>query len=408
MIIGFDASRAFSKNRTGTENYSYQLLLNLAKIDHKNSYKVFIRGRLAGLQGLPLQKFPPNFKFIPISLPRLWTQVGLSKQTFFNKLGVLFIPSHTLPLVRKPGLKTVVTVHDLGAEYLPKMHQLKQKLYLKFMTRHQLKSATHLIAVSEATKNDLIKKVKLSPKKISVIYEGYNKNLFHPVQNNILYDTLKQFDLSNQQYFLFIGTIQPRKNIERLIQAYAQYLKNYSAGGGKRGALSSARNEARTSRWPSGQDPLHQEQDTEPLLVLVGSKGWLSKEIYELPKKLGIEGKVKFLGYVPDEQLPALYCGTKAFLFPSLFEGFGLPVLEAMAVGCPVLTSNLSSLPEVAGKAALKVNPYSVGEISKGISSLTTNHELTDKLTKLGFDQVKKFSWEKCAKETLGVLEKLG
>ena len=166
MIIGFDASRAFLKDRSGTENYSFQLLKALAKIDHKNIYKVYLRS-----QGRTLRGWPSNFQFSIINFKFLWTQGGLALQTFKDKLDVLFVPAHTLPIIRKPGLKTVVTVHDLGSEYLPQMHQIKQRLYLSFMQKMQLKGVNKIIAVSKATKADLIKSgVKES--KIKVIYEG--------------------------------------------------------------------------------------------------------------------------------------------------------------------------------------------------------------------------------------------
>jgi len=409
MNIGIDGSRAFTDKKTGTENYSYQLLKHLAQIDHTNTYYIFVRSQGQALQGVsqefpisrggdergpvewpqrlkgartsngvssrqdPAETWPSNFHFITIPFPRFWTQVGLAKETFFGpKLDVLFVPSHTLPLIRKPGLKTVITVHDLGAEYLPATHQLKQRLYLKLMTNYQLKSATHLIAVSEATKNDLMNKVDIKPEKISVIYEGYNKKLYKPVKGQKLLQTLNRDNLKPQEYFLFIGTIQPRKNLKRLIEAYALFSQGQAL--------------------------------RKPKLVLVGNKGWLADEIYALPKKLGIEQHVKFLGYVPDEDLPALYSGAIAFLFPSLFEGFGLPILEAMACGCPVLTSNTSSMPEVAGDGAILVNPYSIEQISQNIS-LLLSQKLRSELTRKGFRQVKSFSWEECARQTLNILQ---
>src|SRR3990167_6682608 len=182
MIIGIDGSRAFLKDKTGTENYSYQLLKALAKleqssfsskIDSKNQYIVYLR-----TQGDALRGWSGNFKFVELKWPRLWTQVGLARQTFKDKLDILFIPAHTSPLIHRPGLKTVVTVHDLGAEYLPNMHQLKQRLYLKMVTRYQLKNASYLIAVSKATKKHLTEKVGIESKKIKVVYEGVNRELF--------------------------------------------------------------------------------------------------------------------------------------------------------------------------------------------------------------------------------------
>lgn len=348
MVIGFDGSRAFIAKRTGTEEYSFQLLKALAKIDYKNKYIVYLRPLSV------ITDWPSNFIFKTVKWPRLWTQGGLAIQTFKDPLDVLFVPAHTLPIIRRVGLKTVVTVHDLGSEYLPQLHQFKQQLYLKYVTRYQLNSATKLIAVSKATKEDLIKKAGINPEKISVVYEGYDKKLFKPATSD------------RGEYFLFVGTVQPRKNIGRLIAAFSKVSNK---------------------------------------LVIVGSKGWLSDEIYQLPKKLGIEDRVKFLGYVPDEKLPALYAGAIALVSPSLYEGFGLPILEAQACGCPVITSNTSSMPEVAGKGAILVDPYNVEAIAHAMIRVKESRSQRVKMIKAGWKNVKRFSWEKCARETLAVLQ---
>lgn len=380
MIIGFDASRAFNIYRTGTENYSYQLLKSLAKIDRHNQYLVYLR---PGTQSLAFQGWPKNFSFKTINWVKLWTQGGLAAQTFLDPLDVLFIPAHALPIIHKPGLKTVVTVHDLGSEYLPQAHQLKQRLYLSFMQSVQLQGATRIIAVSQATKDDLISKVGMELKRIKVVYEGVDKEFFKQVKDDALISTLKRYDIEKEKYFLFVGTVQPRKNLERIIIAFSRQLSVI-----------------RQKNKKSGDRRLK----TDDYLVIVGQKGWLSGEIYELPKKLGIEDKVKFLGYVPTSDMPALYSGAKALLFPSLFEGFGLPILEAQACGCPVLASNTSSIPEVAGKGAILVDPYSIDDIVKGMLKIQ-NSEFRIKLIKAGRKNTNRFSWEKCARETLGVLE---
>lgn len=375
MVFGLDGSRAFVSGRTGTENYSYQLLKALAKIDKKNQYIVYLRS----VNSLN-QLWPDNFQFKIIKWPRLWTQAGLAIQTFQDKPDVLFVPAHTLPVIRKPSLKTVVTVHDLGSEYLPSMHQIKQRLYLGFMQRIQLKSADKIIAVSEATKKDLVEKLGIGEEKITVIYEGYDKERFkmqksksfsNCLRQSKINQTIKKYNLMYHNYFLFVGTVQPRKNLERLIIAF--------------------------SRLPL-------RGPTAIRLVIVGQKGWMSEQIYALPKKLGIGERVKFLGYVPENDLPALYSGALALTFPSLFEGFGLPILEAQACGCPVLTSNVSSTPEVAGKEAIYVDPYSVDDIVEGMGRLQVTG-YRQQVIKSGFENIKRFSWEKCAKETLEVLE---
>lgn len=375
MIIGFDGSRAFLKERTGTENYSYQLLKHLAKIDIENHYLVYIRPGVY----VDLKEWPSNFQFSILNFQFLWTQVGLSLQTFKDNLDLLFVPSHTLPLFRKPGLKTVTTVHDLGVEYLPKMHQLKQRLYLDFITRFQLKTATKLIAVSEATKNDLVNKIGIDSNRVVVIYEGVDRKFFKPVKDDRLRDVLRQYDLEPKRYFLFVGTIQPRKNIKRLIEAFKKC-----------------------------------ESSLKMKLVLVGSKGWLSDDIYKLPKKLGIEDRVRFLGRVEDKFLPSLYSGAIALVFPSLYEGFGLPILEAFACQCPVLTSNISSTSEVARNAAILVNPYRTEEITDAMIKVTNDLPagrqgdiLRNSLIEKGSRRVEKFGWERCARETLELFNKL-
>lgn len=371
MIIGIDGSRAFIRQRTGTENYSYQLILHLAKIDKKNLYKIYIKQDTKKF--IDPNLFPSNFHFIPINFKRLWTQAGLAIKTFTDPLDILFIPSHTLPLIKHPRLKTVVTVHDLGAEYLPHLHQLKQRIYLKAMTHYQLHQATHIIAVSKATKSDLIKKVALSPSAITTIYEGIDTTFFKPKSFKESQKILQKYSLQPNSYFFFVGTIQPRKNLANLIRGYANFLTTTNA--------------------------------SKVQLVLGGGKGWLSEDIYLLPKQLGIEDKVKFIGRVDDQDLPSLYSHALALTYPSLFEGFGLPILEAYSCHCPVLTSNCSSMPEVAGNAAILVDPLDVNQISQGLQQLFTDKRLIENNIKKGIKQLKKFSWEKSAKQTLSLLE---
>ncbi len=419
MVIGFDGSRSFIENKTGTENYAYQLLRHLARIDRKNQYIIYLRPgnvvedwqeselavqRISEPDNPPIRQsanplnygWPENFRFKMLKFPRLWTQIGLAKQTFTDPLDVLFVPSHTLPLIRKPGLKTVMTVHDLGAEYLPGMHQLRQRLYLGLMTKIQLKTAAKLIAVSQATKDDLIAKIGVNPKSITVVYEGVNNIQEDNERNNMIYkdkemlikdaEKLSQsidkiIKLYHNNYFLFVGTIQPRKNLERLIKAYAAFLN------------------VKTN------PPIRQSANPLPKLILAGGKGWLSDDLFSLPQKLGIERHVIFTGRVSDAELGALYKNALGFTFPSLFEGFGLPVLEAFAAQIPVVTSNNSSLPEVAGEAALLVNPYKTEEIIDALIKMYNEKDLRSELVKKGEQQLKKFSWQKCAEETLKVLE---
>lgn len=370
MKIGFDASRAFHGEATGTENYSQQLLHEMLSIDTENEYYVYIRIPREKIK----YKFSQNAKVVFINQPYLWTQWGLAKQTFKDPLDVLFVPSHTLPLIRKPGLKTVMTVHDLGAEYLPASHQLKQQLYLKFITRYQLQTASHLIAVSKSTKNDLLKKTGVKEANISVIYEGVNLSDDLPSEV-VIHKTLRKFELSRHKYFLYVGTIQPRKNLIRLIEAFSLFLIENKAG----------------------------ENDMK--LVIAGKPGWDYQDVISLPKQLGIADKVVFTGRVDDSQLKSLYISALALTYPSLFEGFGLPILEAYFFGLPVITSNTSSMPEVAGKGAILVNPEEVNGIMRAMQELYLDSDKRHELVRHGKEQLKKFSWSEAARQTIKVLE---
>lgn len=368
-LIGIDGSEAFTKNRTGVENYAYEIIKHLSLIDKKNRYIIYLDPRVNTVEG----EWPKNFQFKKLNYKIAWTQIGLGLQTFKDHLDLLFIPSHTLPVIKRSSLKSIVTVHDLGAEYLPSLHQLKQRLYLSFMTNHQLKNATKIIAVSNATKKDIIKKVGIKSERINIVYEGFNTNLKRQTFDTERY-VLKHLDIEKKRFFLFVGTVQPRKNLINLIKAYNQFSKN---------------------------------KIYIPKLVIAGAKGWLSDEIYALPTKLGIEEKVKFLGRVDNRTLSALYSSALALTYPSLFEGFGLPILEAFNFKLPVITSNTSSMPEVAGDAAVLVNPNSVEDIARALENIEKNKKLRDILVEKGKLQVKKFSWRKAAQETLAIFEKV-
>jgi len=404
MTIGFDASRAFVEGRTGTENYSYQLLKALAKIDTENHYLIYLRE--SQKSKVKSQNWPENFKFVTINMPRLWTQVGLSFRTWIDPLDVLFVPSHTLPLMKKPGLKTVLTVHDLGAEYLPGFHQLKQVLYLKLMTYYQLKTATKIIAVSAATKEDIIRKVGVPEKNIEVVHEGVGeefKRQNSKGKNDVVNDIVKRYDLEREKYFLFVGTIQPRKNLVRLITAFSNFLSKTDSANKQ---VLSSKYQVVGDRKNANTRLLNTQYIIPNIkLVLVGQKGWKSEEIYKLPEQLGIEDRVVFTGRIPDEDLVGLYNGAMALTYPSLFEGFGLPILEAMACGCPVITSNISSMPEVAGNSAILVDPYNIQEIAGAMNKITLDDTLRSSMIKKGIVRAGQFGWEKAAREMLEILK---
>ncbi len=301
--------------------------------------------------------------------PRLWTHLRLSWEMARHSPDLLFVPAHVLPIVHPR--RSVVTIHDLGYLYYPEAHRLLDRLYLDLSTRYNARAATHLIADSSATQRDLIEHYSIEPDKITVIYPGYDEATFQPVRDEEAIQAVKARYHIAGDYILFVGTLQPRKNLTRLIQALSNL-----------------------------QSPISNLQ-----LVVTGKKGWLYDQIFRQVESLGLEGRVIFTDYVPGGDLPALLSGARLFVFPSLYEGFGLPVLEAMACGTPIVCSNASSLPEVAGNAALLIDPLDVEGLAAAMERVLDNEELQTELIERGFEQARKFSWERCARETLDVLE---
>jgi glycosyltransferase involved in cell wall biosynthesis len=388
MIIGFDASRAFVAQRTGTENYSFQLLKQLLVLDKKNVYKVYLRlplgidsSRDSVKQWLAqIQESLPktqNYHLIVIRNKHLWTQAGLAWEIWQRPPNVLFIPAHTLPFIRKGSIKTVVTIHDLGFEYLPQYHQFPQRLWLNRTTEYAVKNADRLISVSEATKEDLIRKLHANAEKISVIYEGMGLSVDPASLSTQSVDYAKNKFSIPSPYVIFVGTIQPRKNLVRLIQAFALLISRESIA----------------EQYPSLR------------LVLIGRKGWLYSGIYSEPARLGIADRVMFLGHVPDADTAALVKGALCFAFPSLFEGFGIPILDSQAYGTPVVTSHIKPMTEVGGGACEYVDQLSVESIAHGIEHILLDRKYADALRLRGFKNITRFSWVKAARESLAVIE---
>ena len=365
MIIGIDASRIDETGGTGTNNYSNNLIRALVDFDRENRYVLYFRD--------PPKNYHvrnANVSTKIIGAPIFWTQFRLALECLLRVPDVLFVPAHTIPVIRRPSLKTIVTIHDLGAEFLEAYHKFPQKTYLNWSTEYVAKHATHIIAVSKSTKKDLVSTLKVPSNRITVVYEGVDHSFFYKRNNKEIRSVLLKYGLK-EKYFLYVGTIQPRKNLSRLIESFAKV----------------------------------SAPDVD--LVLSGNPGWLYDEIYKAPKKFKVDANVKFLGFADQEDLPALYSGCIAFVMPSLYEGFGLPILEAMACGAPVLTSKSSSMPEVSGGHALLVKPHNVNEIAYKLSRLLKEKDLRWKLAAAGEEWVKKFTWEKTAEETIRVFEKV-
>lgn len=383
MLIGFDASRAFTGQNTGTENYSLNLLKALAKVDRKNHYRVYLRSisDLSALSDLRDLKSKPNFEFKIVRPNRLWTQIGLALETWKAPVDVLFVPAHTLPILRNYRVKTVVTMHDLGVEYLPNYHKFPQRYYLDFASKFAAKSADCLIAVSNSTKQDLITRYGVSSGKIKVVYEGVDSKFFSRQPESKVESVKKKYRLADR-YFLYVGTVQPRKNLMFLIDTFNAFVKSYSVKG-------------------------NNLKDINVNLVIAGKMGWDYDEIVALPKKLRIEKRVKLLGFVPSADLPALYSGAQALLFPSLFEGFGLPILEALSSGCPVIASDINVHREVFHAITTGYKNHKVHATGSKLTKSTSAKAMMlakpkDKRQWLGFmDQITNFPIQSIAKEGL-------
>ncbi|MCL6430672.1 MAG: glycosyltransferase family 4 protein [Anaerolineae bacterium] len=364
MLIGIDASRAAVDQRTGTENYSVQVIRGLVQAGRDHRFRLYLRSSPSPPHGLLPEG--PQVHWRKVGPRRLWTHVGLSCEMLRNPPDVLFIPAHVVPIYHPRA--TVVTVHDIGYRYYPQHHTLPSRLYLDLSTRLSCRVARRVIVDSESTARDLVREYRVAPGKITVVYPGVNPAMSRA--DRAAQEVVRRRYGLERPFLLYLGTIQPRKNLSHLIEAFA-----------------------RLPRDLGNVD-----------LALVGGTGWLVGEIFRRVDELGLEDRVHFVGYVPDGDLPALLSAAECLVMPSLYEGFGLPVLEAMACGTAVVCSDASSLPEAAGEAALFFSPYDVQEMADAMVRVLTDAALRQTLVERGYAHVARFSWERASREVLDVL----
>jgi glycosyltransferase involved in cell wall biosynthesis len=286
-----------------------------------------------------------------------------------GQLDLFHAADFVLPPV-KPGTRTIVTIHDLSFVRYPDLVMPGMETHLNKWVPHSVRQADHVIAVSKATSQDLIELYQTPPEKITTLYHGATPGFKPVVDPNALAIVRQKYGLEDKPFVLSISTIQPRKNYRRLIQAFAQI-------------------------------------DSPVMLVIGGSKGWHYQDIFAEVDKLGLEKRILFPGFVADTDLPALYSAASLFVYPSLYEGFGLPLLEAMACGTPVVTSNQSSLPEVVGEAGLLIDPYDVDALAAAMRQVLADTSLQQKLSQAGQIQAKKFTWEGMAAKLLKLYQTL-
>lgn len=357
--IAIDASRTTVARITGTEQYALQLLRTLIQANTRHHLTLYFRDAPSA------DLFPasPLVDYRVIPLRRTWTHTRFAAELWRDRPEVTFVPAHTLPLVF-PG-RAVVTVHDLGFKYFPQAHPTKDRLYLEWSTRYSTARASVVLADSQATADDLTKFYGAAPGKIRVVYPGVDA----PPVGDVA-AVRHKYNLP-ERYFLFIGTLQPRKNIARLVEAYVHWQAEHPAD--------------------------------SAALVLAGGKGWLYDEAWTA----GVE-RVHLPGYIDEADKGVLYAGALAVVFPSLYEGFGFPVVEAMHCGTPVIASSTSSLPELAGDAALLVDPLDMTAIAAAMGRITADGALRQALREKGAQQVKKFTWDSAAAQVLAALEAAG
>ncbi|MBI3495162.1 glycosyltransferase family 4 protein [Candidatus Berkelbacteria bacterium] len=368
MLIGIDASRAVKNQKTGTEYYSQEIIKALAEIDENNQYILYAPSEPSGA----LTRLPRNFKFKIMPFPRLWSQVRLSSELAFGtiKPDVVFEPAHTIPLLHHR--KMVVVIHDLGFTHFPELYTPFERLYHSFSLNYSARRAAHIITPSLYTKRDLIRHLPIDTKKISVIYHGYDKERFRPATEKER-EALLPFNLT-EPYIFFIGRIELKKNVDGMIDAYRL---------------------------------LREEKSIRHKLVLAGKPGWGYEQIKEkmagLPEAMRAD--IIELGYVNDRQYELLLKRAEVLFFPSWFEGFGMPVIEAMASGVPVITSSQTSLPEIAGNGAVLVKPSKPLEMAAALSKLIHKSDFRKGIILKGRLRANTFSWKKAAVQTLAVLE---
>ena len=387
MIIGIDASRANEEKKTGVGWYAYNVIQELKHLSTPQEMR-FVLYTNKPLQG-ELANLPENWeeKVLGWKLGRLWTQVRLSFEMLVNPPDVLFIPAHVFPIIHPK--KTVMTIHDVAAVKFPESYNWFERWYTLWSAKFALKRLWKVIVPSEFTKKEL-ESLKVESKKdeIKVVYHGYNEE-YKKIEDNIkIENVLIKYNIS-KPYLLSIGRLEEKKNTINIIKAFEK-LKI---------------------------DSKFKIQNSK--LVLVGGEGHGFEKVMEAIDNSQFKNDIITLGWVENEDLPYLMNGADVFVFPSLYEGFGIPVLEAQACGIPVITSGgypstslRTATQEVGGDACLYVDPQSVDEIVEGVLRfhntdfipLGYHCSLRMQIVEKGFENIKRFSWEKCAKETLNVL----
>jgi glycosyltransferase involved in cell wall biosynthesis len=365
VLIGVDASRVTRRQRTGTENYSLHVLRHLLTQDEHNHYRLYLSQPLDD----GLLPSTPRVSCRLIRLPRLWTQVGLSREMLAAPPDVLFVPSHVLPLICPT--RSVVVIYDVGHRFFPRAHTIAEWLYVEWAIRRHVRLATRLLTISEASKRDIVRLYGADPTRIAVAYPAVD-DAFRPATDQEIERVRAKYGLG-ERYVLHLGTVKPRKNLPRLVRGFAQ----------------------------AGLPP-----DTQ--LVLGGMTTFGGGAVDRAIEETGIQGRVRRLAYVPQADLAAVYGAAAAVAIVSLYEGFGMPALEALACGAPLVAGNRGSLPEIVGEAGLIVDPLDVSAIAAGLERAVRDWPTAERLRQAGPKRARAFDWPTAARVTRAALEQAG
>ena len=369
MKIGIDAT-ALPPKPVGAGNYIIELIRALHALEYPHELVIF-----AQEHGQRLIDVPARAGFEWVSLPNLqparrliWEQTGFPNLLREQSIDLLHSLHYTRPL-RLP-CRSVVTFHDMTFFLFPQLHTRPKRIFFPWMIRYSARTANALIADSESTRQDAIRILGIAPERICTVPLGVSPK-FHPVQDPTLRQAVRVRYQLPENFLLFVGLVEPRKNLPLLLKAYQQVI---------------------------------QLGHSVPL-VIVGRKGWMYQQVMALIADLGLSDHIHLTGYVPPEDLPIVYNLADLFIYPSLYEGFGLPPLEALACGAPVITTAVSSMPEHVGQAGLLVPPGDENALTQAIVRLLTDQELKSRLSRLGPRQAAQFTWTRTARQTLQVYE---
>jgi len=375
-VIGIDGSEANEKVRVGSSEYAYQLLNSLYRIhiskkpDHK--YIIFIKQ--PQINDLPPEKDWWRYEIIPTS--RFWLLKKLVPRLIFgDKINLFFSPTHYLPIFT--SVPQICTIHDLG--YLMFSEQFKKYDFwqLKYWTAISLYISKYIIAVSNSTKNDIVRHYPFTSNKIETVYHGVDQKIYNKNISEHLVRHVKNKYKIRKNYILSLGTLKPSKNIDGIIESFTKFLD---------------RNEKLAGDFQ---------------LIIAGKKGWMYDKIYQMVNDRNLKEKVIFTGYVEEKDKPCLYKGATALISPSFWEGFGIHVLESMSCGIPIIVSDKGSLREIAGECGIYVKPEDIESITKGIEKVVNMKPFEYNILSSACVQASKhFNWEKTAENTLKIFKR--